>query len=377
MRRITKFAIHGFYGQGNLGDEAILKAILQEFSKFFNIKIVVFSRNPKQVIATHKVNSVCSEGKRSFLHRVWEIKTSDLFVLGGGGLLKDYGSNSSNVEKWLKLLRLAKRLKVKTALCAVGIENIRYDKSKRLIKDALNSADLITVRDHISRDILVDLGITNEVKIVADPVILLSNNNIEKIRKVLMPLKVIICIRHWFDKGFYIGKPEVNENFIQSLSIAADFLVEHYNAKIEFIPFRITSYDDDRVVIKQVMSYMKRKDGANVYPHTPTVDEFINIIKESSLVIGMRLHSLILAASVGIPVIGLAYMPKVRGYMECIEQSKYSLDLETITSEKLTSLIDDVFKNYNAISKKILFEISKLQKTSRKNIIEMTELARK
>lgn len=29
MKKIT---IHGFYGQGNLGDEAILKALLQEFS---------------------------------------------------------------------------------------------------------------------------------------------------------------------------------------------------------------------------------------------------------------------------------------------------------------------------------------------------------
>ena len=34
---------------GNLGDEAILKALLQEFNKFSNMKVVVFSDNPKDI----------------------------------------------------------------------------------------------------------------------------------------------------------------------------------------------------------------------------------------------------------------------------------------------------------------------------------------
>jgi polysaccharide pyruvyl transferase CsaB len=375
---MTKIAIHGFYGQGNLGDEAILKALLQEFSKSPNIKVVVFSSNPKQVFRAHGVRSVNTQGRLNFLRRIWELKTTDLFILGGGGLLKDYGSDSSSLEEWLKLLRLAKRLNVKTALCAIGVENIRYDESKKLIRDALDGVDLITVRDRNSKDILIDIGVTNEVTVVTDPAILLANINAsKKIKDISMPPKVIICIRHWFDKGFYIEKPEINENFMWSLGATADFLVQQYNAKIDFIPFRTTSYDDDRIVAKQVVSYMKHKDRTHIHSHVPGVDEYIEMAKQSSLVIGMRLHSLILGTSVGVPVIGLAYMPKVEVYLDSISQTEYSLNLETITSEKLISLIENVFNNYDTSSKKILSEVSKLQSVAKESIVEMVELARK
>ncbi|MBA7515287.1 hypothetical protein ES705_07326 [subsurface metagenome] len=154
-----------------------------------------------------------------------------------------------------------------------------------------------------------------------------------------------------------------------------DFLAEHYTAEIDFIPFRTTSYDDDRIVAKQVVSYMKHKDRTHIHPCAPEVDEYIEMAKQSSLVIGMRLHSLILGTSVGVPVIGLAYMPKVEVYMDSIGQSEYSLNLETITGEKLISLIESIFKNYDTNSKKILSGVSKLQMVAKKSIVEMVELA--
>ena len=372
---MNKITIHGFYGHGNLGDEAILKALLQEFNKFSNIKLVIFSDNPKQVSMKHGVKSVHSQGRRSFLHRIWEIKTSNLFILGGGGLLKDYGNNSSNIEKWLKLLQLAEKLKVKTALCAIGVENIRYNDSKILLKDTLDKADLITVRDSNSKYILKDIGVRNEVKVVMDPSVLLTYVDPSKTKDISMPPKVIICVRHWFNKGFYIEKPETNENFIRSLSTAVDFLVENYNAIIDLIPMRTTHYDDDRVVSNQVLSYMKHKDGVHVHSRAPEVDEFIEMAKQSSLIIGMRLHSLILGASVGVPVIGLEYMPKVKAFMDSINQSDYSLGLETITSDSLIGLIEDTFKRYNTRCKAICLEVSSLQKIIRKSISELISLA--
>ncbi len=372
---MSKITIHGFYGKGNLGDEAILKALLQEFSKFPDIKVVVFSSNPKQVSKTHGVRSIHSQGKRFFLRRIWEIKTSNLFILGGGGLLKDYGNDSSSLKEWLRLLQFAKKLNVKTALCAIGVENIRYDESRKLIRDALNKVDLITVRDCSSKDILREIGVTNEIKVVSDPVVLLININADRIKDNLISSRVIICIRHWFSKGFYIEKPEVNENFIQSLSTAADFLIEHYNTKIDFIPFRTTSYDDDRIVVKQVVSYMKHKDKIYIHSSAPEVDEFIEIVRQSSLVIGMRLHSLILGTSIGVPVIGLEYMPKVKEYMRSIKQGEYSLDLETITSKKLINKILITFEQYKERSQVISLEVSRLKKLASTNIEDLIELA--
>ncbi len=373
---MNKIAIHGFYGHGNLGDEAILKALLQEFKKSSNIKLVVFSDNPKQVSMMHGVKSVHSRGRRSALRRIWEIKTSDLFILGGGGLLKDYGNNSSNIESWLRLLQLAEKLKVKVALCAIGVENIRYDSSKTLLKNTLDKTNLITVRDRKSKDILKDIGVRNEIKVVTDPCVLLANIGTSKIKDISTPPKVIICVRHWFDKGFYIEKPALNENFIRSLSMAADFLVENYKAIIDFIPMRTTDYDDDRVVSNQVLSSMKHKNRVNIHSRALEVDEFIEMAEQSSLIIGMRLHSLILGASAGVPVIGLEYMPKVKVFMDSINQGDYSLGLEAVTGDKLIGLIEDTFERYNTRCKAIRTEVSKQRKIIRNSLAELIALAK-
>ena len=372
---MSRIAIHGFYGMGNLGDEVILKALLQELDRFPEAEVIIFSRDPEQVSRTHGVRSLPARGRRSFLRRIWEIKTSDLFALGGGGLLKDYGSDSSSLKGWLRLLRLAKRLNVKTTLWAVGVENIRYDDSKKALRDALDGVDLITVRDSYSKQVLRGIGIEKEVKVVTDPAVLLANPKVRESKDISPPPKVMISVRHWFSKGEFIENPEANETFIKSLGAAADYLVERYSARIDFVPLRTTSYDDDRVVARQVVSCMKHGDSVRVLSSAPGVDEFAGMVDQYSLVIGMRLHSLILATAAGLPVIGLEYMPKVRAYMESIDQGDYSLDLEAVTSDRLVALIEDTFDHYNTRSQLICSEISKLQNIARDGIAELVELA--
>ncbi len=121
---------------------------------------------------------------------------------------------------------------------------------------------------------------------------------------------------------------------------------------------------------------MKHSNGVNIHSSAPGVDEFIDIAKQSSLIIGMRLHSLILGAAAGVPVIGLEYMPKVKAFMESINQGDYSLGLEAVTGEKLIGLIEDTFERYDARSKAICLEVSKLQEICRNSIAELIALAK-
>lgn len=370
-----KIAIHGFYGMGNLGDEAILRALLQILDGFPTIEAVVFAKRPEQVSGIHGVRSVRSSGKRSFLRRAWEIGTSNLFVLGGGGLLKDYGDDSSSLEAWLRLLRLAQMLNVRTALGAVGVESIRYEDSKKTLRRILDRVDLAMVRDNHSKEVLLDIGVKNRIRITSDPAVLLADPKPRESDDLLVLPRIMICVRHWFSKGNYVEDPEVNENLIRSLAAAADHLVEHHSAQIDFVPFRTTSYDDDRVVANQVISHMKCTKNVDVCPSTPGVDDFIDMLDRTSLVIGMRLHSLILATGVGLPVIGLEYMPKVRAYMQSLNQGDYSLRLQEVTSDRLIGLVEDTVEQYSARSRLICSEICRLQEMARESLAELVRLA--
>jgi len=372
---MNKIIIHGFYGHGNLGDEAILESLLKEFGKFPELEITVFSSRPQEVSRMYQVRSINSIRKKTILRRIYEIKKSKLFILGGGGLLRDTGGNSVNIKNWLKPLILAQRLGTKTVLCGIGVENIRYPKSKKIICKVLNKTNLITVRDENSKKTLQQMGITNEIKVTADPAILL-NNNLSKIKWPNSSPKIMICVRHWFDKGFYIENQKANKNFINSLSIAADFLIEHYNATVDFIPMRTITDDDDGIVARQILSQMKYKNKTWVCSVVPKPREFIEMLKKYSLIIGMRLHSLILATSAGIPVIGFEYMPKVKAYMASISQGEYSLSMTTINSDKLIQLTKNTFEHYDFRAQTIISKISELQSMARNTLKEIVTLAR-
>ena len=372
---MNKIIIHGFYGHGNLGDEAILESLLKEFGKFPELEITVFSSRPQEVSRMYQVRSINSIRKKTILRRIYEIKKSKLFILGGGGLLRDTGGNSVNIKNWLKPLILAQRLGTKTVLCGIGVENIRYPKSKKIICKVLNKTNLITVRDENSKKTLQQMGITNEIKVTADPAILL-NNNLSKIKWPNSSPKIMICVRHWFDKGFYIENQKANKNFINSLSIAADFLIEHYNATVDFIPMRTITDDDDGIVARQILSQMKYKNKTWVCSVVAKPREFIEMLKKYSLIIGMRLHSLILATSAGIPVIGFEYMPKVKAYMASISQGEYSLSMTTINSDKLIQLTKNTFEHYDFRAQTIISKISELQSMARNTLKEIVTLAR-
>ena len=368
--------IHGFYGHGNLGDEAILTAFLREVERRSpGTEVAVFTMMPERVTLDYGLRAFHSRRRSGLPRRLWEIWRSDLFVLGGGGLLKDYGDDSSSLGSWLAPLSAAKRLGVKTALYAVGVESIRFEESRAFLRDALEGVDLITVRDEESRDLLTSLGVSGEILVTADPAILLVTGDEGKNYPGEVPPNVLISVRHWFDKVFRIENREANEAFLKALARSADHLIEKHDARVRFVPLRTTTYDDDRQVAEQVVSLMKRGGKAEQLNRAPSVGEFIEMARESRLILGMRLHSLIIGAAAGTPVIAFEYMRKVRGFMRRVKQEEYCLQMEEIGSGNITSLIDETFENLESRAKTIAREVERLKRSAVENVGKLIELA--
>src|SRR5260370_726170 len=78
-----RIAISGSYGGMNLGDEAILEAILKEIqASGLEVEIVVFSKNPADTEQRHKVHPVAIRE----IHKdevLEQLKRLDLLILGG------------------------------------------------------------------------------------------------------------------------------------------------------------------------------------------------------------------------------------------------------------------------------------------------------
>ncbi len=63
------------------------------------------------------------------------------------------------------------------------------------------------------------------------------------------------------------------------------------------------------------------------------------VMRRCSLFMGLRFHSVILASAVGVPIVGLIYAPKVRGYMRLLKCERYALELSKLLASSFTDHI--------------------------------------
>jgi len=118
-----RIGISGSYGGMNLGDEAILEGILGELRASIPAEVTVFSKNPADTLARHKVEHAINARSLTRKEVTPAIRELDLLILGGGGILFDG-------EEDLRPLPFAERRRRLEALVA-RLDDPRIDLSER------------------------------------------------------------------------------------------------------------------------------------------------------------------------------------------------------------------------------------------------------
>jgi len=150
----------------NLGDEAILEGILGELRASIPAEITVFSKNPADTLARHKVEHAISVRSLTRKEVTPAIRELDLLILGGGGILFD-----GEVEAYLREVLVAHEVGVPVLVYAISAGPLAARSSRVAVRDALNAAPgtVITVRDRLGLRLLEDVGVTQEIQLAADP----------------------------------------------------------------------------------------------------------------------------------------------------------------------------------------------------------------
>ena len=112
-----RIGISGSYGGMNLGDEAILEAILGRLRATAAADITVFSKNPEpeDTLARHQVERAVSPRSLTRREVIPEIRQLDLLILGGGRILYD-----CDAEEYLREVFIANELEVPVMLYAIS-----------------------------------------------------------------------------------------------------------------------------------------------------------------------------------------------------------------------------------------------------------------
>jgi polysaccharide pyruvyl transferase WcaK-like protein len=231
-KRSYRVGISGSYGGLNLGDEAILKSIVAELRSALPVEITVFSRNAEDTRTRHQVERVVPVRKLSRDEVLPEVQRLDLLILGGGGILFD-----GEAHVFLREVVLAHEHRVPVMVYAVSAGPLRDPEVQRMVRDGLNRAAVVTVRERGARQVLEDVGLHREIIVTADPALLLEPE----------PLAKDALKREGLDHGRHLvglsvrepgaAAPEISEQaYHKLLADTADFMVDRYDADVVFVP---------------------------------------------------------------------------------------------------------------------------------------------
>jgi polysaccharide pyruvyl transferase CsaB len=365
MNTSKRILIGGYYGFGNAGDEAILAGMLHDLRALSpNIIPVIPSGNPTE---THRVYGAETFPWNDLGRLIKAVDESDLVILGGGGLFHDYWG----VEETTFLTRhpfgityynsfptLAVLLKKPCMLYAIGVGPLLTPLGRSFTKIAFEQADIATVRDIESKDLLISLGIEpNKVVVTADPAFSLPSMTPSDgshllrryIRSFPVPSPIVgVVVREW-DFGI---DPDIWE---REVSTALDLFIEKYGGTVLFVPFQQVEefLTNDMGVAKRISGHMAYSSHVQILEEKLLPEELIGILGACDLILGMRLHSLIFGVKGAVPVVGLSYDPKVDHFMRVIGSSDYVLDLTTIKPETLFELLGNCLLDRQILSRQL------------------------
>lgn len=274
--------LSGYYGAGNLGDEALL-AGLSAGLVARGFEPVVLSADPRATRVLHGVRAA---------HRLAGLLPAMLgasaLVSGGGGLLQDVTSALS-LDYYLAALRLAKRLGKRAVVYGQSLGPLSPAGLER-VREALGGVPL-ALRDTESVKLAAELGLA--AVLVADPAL-------------AMPLPAGLPARR--PEGPVVLVPRGGQ--------------EALNEALEVLAVRLA---DEGVPLAGLALHPKQDAPAleRLAQRAPALEvrragspaAALRAMADARYVVSVRLHGCILAARLGIGFAGLSYDPKVKGFL--------------------------------------------------------------
>jgi polysaccharide pyruvyl transferase CsaB len=295
--------ISGYYGFDNLGDEAILESILQWFEKRDDVHPVVLSNDPMATFDSYGVDSIRRTSLWQILKRLCG---APVILQGGGGLLQDKTSTKS-LMYYLGIMLLGFVTGRRVVAFGQGIGPLDGEFAPLLVGEFLSQCDLVCMRDFKSYSFCQQrLPITANIKLMADAALLLNSADSEIVEDIYLQENIDL-----------VGKPLVafcvrgsrrDQVQINAIARAIDITTSNLGGGVVLIPFH---HPEDFEYAEIIRKHVNDKDSVVVVKGKYRPAEMLGLIGKCDLVVGMRLHSLIFAANMGVPFVAMSYDPKI------------------------------------------------------------------
>ncbi|MCB0211375.1 MAG: polysaccharide pyruvyl transferase family protein [Anaerolineae bacterium] len=302
---------------------------------------------------------------------------ADLIVGMGGGFYNDNYRHS--LPGRLFHLLLGKILRKPVVISAHSIGPFRYPLYRWLAHFTFRQLDLICLRDEES---LAHLDFCyldrSRVKVVADSAWLMKASTPGRARQILalenVPLGkslVSVALIRW---PFYKMKSvaEGHQHYLAAVAEVVSRLIKEFDCHVVFLSTNTSlggHPTDDRRTAQEVQALLEpsllaqtTRIGGEYLPQ-----EIKALYGEMTLHIGTRMHSVILAAAMETPVVGIAYEFKMVGVMRALGLAAYVTDIETIQASDFWLKVEAAWDKKEAITESIAESLTVLKSLAMEN----------
>ncbi len=372
MKTIT--VLGSFHGH-NAGDDAILASIVSGFKeKCPDIEFNVLSGRPWLLEGKFDIKTISTRPSNLSMNMLglpafWSIYHSDMVIITQAILfdMKLYNPAYNYLFALYILVPFAKLLKKPVVCYDVGIGPLNTRIGRYMGRSILNRVDHIILRQVGSQELLRQIGVTRpRVTIGADPALTNKPVTQEESRKIISELGlkgggiIGVNIIGYMDRFVKTNGEKISKKeFVKTLSEFCDSMVETYGIRIIFV---ITTARYDEELTLKVRNAMHYRDSTVVmsnksYSHA----QIMGVLGQLNLFVGMRLHSIILAAAMYTPVIGINYLPKVKDFMQRIGQETNCIEFKDFKTQILIQSVGKVWNQKEIIREDLKIRVDELK----------------
>lgn len=348
-----RYLIDGCYGDGNVGDECLLKAVCGLVRRYdTNAEIAAFSSDPRETEAVHGLKSTLQVnpfgkgiygaiGKGLLLDTIREIRNCDVFVLGGGELFRDCVGLSATLGMFYRM-RLARQMGKRIVAMGVGAQQPTRWWGKYVLRQALAAADYVVFRDPIALETATNIAPTLATACWApDLVFSLEWEQIRQRQAVSQAeddiLRIGIAIKSLPHKHRFFE--EVDNHLPAALVETIRSVSVRRKTRVTAMAFA----EADRRLTGQIVDQLRLVGIEVDEVIEPDFERLQIAISQMDCMLAQPFHASVFAFATGVPAIGLAYDPKVTRLYRAFGLDEFCLPLShldaTTTAERLQRLL--------------------------------------
>ena len=353
---MTRILLLGGDSDANVGDTAILLSLCQAMRQARpKVDVTVLSNRNGLVTKLSRSGSldpgirVLPKVPCGLSALLPTVLRQDLIMVGGGGLFQDDDSRIK-MPYWAGRIALLRALNARIVGHALGVGPLHHAESRCSVRVACGSLRSVSVRDGFARQWLTQ-SIGREVQVVPDPAFMLRPVPVETAHDYVRSLGLVpgrpiiaVALRRWFhQRGGFVphrlrfsmgldrgeGRSEM-ETLRWDLAHTLRALSKRLGASVLFMPSYHSAHEGDVHECLKLQALLHDVDTRMAHVTDPAL--YKGVAGLATLMISARMHPLILAAGMGVPIVGLGYNGKFDGVFNLLERRHGLLWLEDFRS---------------------------------------------